>query len=162
MKKCTYCGKEFPDVATSCDIDGQALVHFNPPPIELERPPVRGDVSFTLQLVTLLTKLVLYFAAWGILAFIVWRENPDQLKEAPGFPMGLLGVLPEKSAIVVAMFGGPLVLIGGWALYGLVTWYILRIRTLLAYLIALLLFCILLALNMAGCNKMIGIASGIH
>ena len=31
MKKCTYCGKEYPDEATSCSIDGQPLKDLSPP-----------------------------------------------------------------------------------------------------------------------------------
>jgi len=31
MKKCSYCGKEFPDTATVCDIDGRPLLDPNAP-----------------------------------------------------------------------------------------------------------------------------------
>lgn len=30
MKKCTYCGKEFPDEAEACDLDGNSLNLINP------------------------------------------------------------------------------------------------------------------------------------
>ena len=33
MKKCTYCGKENPDDAVVCSVDGQPLESVNPPPL---------------------------------------------------------------------------------------------------------------------------------
>jgi hypothetical protein len=51
MKKCSHCGREFPDTATVCDIDGRPLVDSNPPdrssqtlraPKEYQRLPGRG------------------------------------------------------------------------------------------------------------------------
>jgi len=38
MKKCKYCGKEYPDEAAECAIDGQPLASFPPEP-----EPVKGD-----------------------------------------------------------------------------------------------------------------------
>lgn len=45
MKKCSYCGKEFPDTATVCDVDAQPLADPNAPapsPPEYQRLPGRG------------------------------------------------------------------------------------------------------------------------
>jgi len=45
MKKCSYCGKEYPDTATVCDIDAHPLVEPNapaPPRREYKRLPGRG------------------------------------------------------------------------------------------------------------------------
>jgi len=45
MKKCSYCGKEYPDTATVCDIDAQPLVDAiapDPTPPEYQRLPGRG------------------------------------------------------------------------------------------------------------------------
>jgi hypothetical protein len=51
MKKCSYCGKEFSDTATACDIDGRPLIDLNAPdpssqtpraPREYQRLPGRG------------------------------------------------------------------------------------------------------------------------
>jgi hypothetical protein len=45
MKKCSYCGKEYPDTATVCDIDAHPLLDPNPPApsrSEYQRLPGRG------------------------------------------------------------------------------------------------------------------------
>jgi hypothetical protein len=33
MKRCSYCGREYDDIATACNVDGQVLVPMSPPPI---------------------------------------------------------------------------------------------------------------------------------
>jgi hypothetical protein len=39
MRKCAYCGKEYPDDATDCVIDGQRLSGLPPvPPPQIQRP----------------------------------------------------------------------------------------------------------------------------
>jgi hypothetical protein len=38
MKKCTYCGKEYPDTDTTCAADGNSLVTLEPP-----QPPSLAD-----------------------------------------------------------------------------------------------------------------------
>lgn len=40
MKRCTYCGKEYPDEATMCAIDGQPLAKFPPDPAPEPVSPV--------------------------------------------------------------------------------------------------------------------------
>ena len=107
-------------------------------------------------------KLGLYFGAWAVLIFQLLRDKPEQLLKAPGFPIGLLAGLPAQTAIVVAWFGGWLVAIVGWTIYGVLTNVILRARRMPVFAITYVVFCVLLALNMVGCNKMIEIAAGIH
>ena len=43
MKKCSYCGKEFPDTATVCDIDGRPLVDPNAPEPPSQTPRTRKE-----------------------------------------------------------------------------------------------------------------------
>ncbi|MGA2240815.1 MAG: hypothetical protein ABSH11_02100 [Verrucomicrobiota bacterium] len=50
MKKCTYCGKEYPDEASECVIDGQPLASFPPEP-EL----TDGDLHDEAKIVTIRT-----------------------------------------------------------------------------------------------------------
>src|SRR5438128_769346 len=38
MKKCTWCGKEYPDTAQRCLIDAEPLIGGEPPPPPLEKP----------------------------------------------------------------------------------------------------------------------------
>jgi len=107
-------------------------------------------------------KLGLYFAAWGTLVLTVWSKTPDHLQSAPAFPVGLLGGLPQQHAIVVAWLGGLPDMIGGWMLYALLTYVMLRIKNIPIFLVLFAMFCILLALNLAGCNRMMKTVSGTH
>ncbi len=43
MKKCSYCGKVYPDTATVCDIDQQPLWDVNPPPLPGTAPLPPSD-----------------------------------------------------------------------------------------------------------------------
>lgn len=43
MKKCTYCGKEYPEEATTCALDGQALEVVTVKPPELPKPSPKPD-----------------------------------------------------------------------------------------------------------------------
>ncbi len=50
MKRCTYCGKEYPDDLSECAIDGQFLQHVVPTLPARAKPPVSepqgiGDIS---------------------------------------------------------------------------------------------------------------------
>lgn len=45
MKQCTYCGKQYPDDASTCEIDGRALQDVVPvPPPPSRVPPASPDV----------------------------------------------------------------------------------------------------------------------
>ena len=48
MKKCTYCGKEYPDEATVCPLDQEPLVAKIPPAPEV--PPVGSATTTTAKL----------------------------------------------------------------------------------------------------------------
>ena len=53
MKKCTYCGKEYPDEATVCERDEQPLIDPNapkPPPITKPKPNLVGIRGWLLLL----------------------------------------------------------------------------------------------------------------
>jgi hypothetical protein len=98
MKKCTYCGKEYPDDATVCVLDEQPLKRVGPPPIGSQTDPVGqpavppqvvaavhaaanrnmlvgGLVCIGGILVTVLTYSIAssaggsYFVAWGAIVF---------------------------------------------------------------------------------------------
>jgi hypothetical protein len=50
MKRCTYCGKEYPDEASTCAIDGEPLAKFPPEP-----EPVKVDPCDEEKIVTIRT-----------------------------------------------------------------------------------------------------------
>lgn len=47
-------------------------------------------------------------------------------------------------------------------LYAVLTYFILRMKNIPLFVIVYVAFCVLLVLNLAGCNRMIETVSGIH
>ena len=45
MKKCTYCGDEYPDEATTCPTDGQPLTPLTPQPLAAAPPAPQRPAS---------------------------------------------------------------------------------------------------------------------
>jgi hypothetical protein len=45
MKRCNYCGKEYPDDAIECAVDGQALDRIGPPPLPSSAPALSPSPS---------------------------------------------------------------------------------------------------------------------
>ena len=87
MKKCTYCGKEFPDDATSCPLDEQPLVFTTPQPT--------NAVDDTQANVTVYASFLPRFCAGFI----------DGLVFIPlSFADGFLSA-PERAPIVIITWG---------------------------------------------------------
>jgi len=72
MKKCTYCGKEYPDdVGLACPTDGQMLVDFIPNPTGL---PTIPKVGFTGPIIQVVVKdfemsfgsMVVFMIKWAL------------------------------------------------------------------------------------------------
>jgi hypothetical protein len=104
----------------------------------------------------------LYFATWGAVVLITCLKNPDFLWSASWFPLGLLGLIPNDNAIIVAMLGGPFLNICGWMIYFALTIGIFATkRNLLSWAIFVF-FCVLIALNLVGCDRLIKIGSEIE
>jgi hypothetical protein len=50
MKRCTYCGKEYPDDATECSIDRQPLADFPPKPASTENQTGEEDKTVVIRI----------------------------------------------------------------------------------------------------------------
>lgn len=107
-------------------------------------------------------KCGLYLAAWGAVVLISALKKPTALPLAVAFPFGIVGLLPSDNAIMIIMLAGPGVIICGWTIYFALTIgiFVTR-RNALSYAIYIL-FCILLVLNLVGCDRLIEIASHIE
>jgi len=79
MKKCSYCGKEYPDDASVCEIDGyplQAVVAAGPPPMS-EGQPIFFPVS-PLKLVVMSTvTLGIYELYWFYKNWKLIKQRTD-------------------------------------------------------------------------------------
>ena len=81
MKRCTYCGKEHPDDATSCSVDQEALTSCTPPVAAAPEPGpgderVRKGAAYGSSLTHGLVCLVLS-AGFLVLGFVypLWLDD---------------------------------------------------------------------------------------
>jgi hypothetical protein len=108
------------------------------------------------------TKLWCWFGGWGLAAGATLVANPAHLLMAPFFPIGLLALLPdgEKMAITAYMMIFPIGL--GWIFYGIYSWVLLSRRGATVFYTWFVFFCVILILNVVGCQKVMQAAAGIH
>jgi len=166
MKKCRYCGRENADDAAYCGECGTEF-HIQARPRQIGKPrPFFGETNpsfgFIKRLVPPWIKWGLYVAAWGAVILATLVRKPSDLRMAPGFPIGLLAVLPAETAIVLAWMAAPAAVCGGWMIYFVLTAAIGRAKRLGVFSLAYATLCILLVLNVVGCKKILETAAGIH
>ena len=103
-----------------------------------------------------------FLSAWGAVALLTLVLTPEYLLAAPWFPVGLLALLPDggKTAVTAWMTLFPIVL--GWGVYCVFSVVLFKIRRAQTFFIVYVLFCILLALNIGGCQKLLDVSSKIH
>jgi hypothetical protein len=151
MRKCGYCGRENAENANVCQECGTSFFSNE----KKEKGPFSPTISNRF-------KWTFYFAAWIAVVLATFIRNPADLRWAPVFPIGLLGILSTQSAIVIAWFAGLFVSIIGWLIYVALTILLRRTNRLSFFLLIYLLLCILLALNVVGCGRTLNAASHIH
>ncbi len=95
-----------------------------------------------------------YWFAWLATLVMVLIINPALTAGIFGFPLGLLMLLPQgESVLVYAVFIGPITWAVGWAVYGALTFFMMRTKRNWQYILLYLIFCALLALNVKGCYE---------
>ena len=102
-----------------------------------------------------------WLGAWCLVAIATLVTNPGYILTVPFFPIGLLVWLPhgEERAIEGWMVGAWIV---GWIFYILLSVVLFRAKKTGVFFIIYAIFCVLLALNVIGCQRVIQAASGIH
>ncbi len=90
MKKCTYCGKEYPDETAVCDIDGQPLQspgteppgslppEISPAPAGEPKQSVLGVISFAMSVGVALLMLATFVVAGVMNAGRIQQGQPPQ------------------------------------------------------------------------------------
>lgn len=106
------------------------------------------------------TKCGYWFGAWAGVVILTLILSPSSIAAAPFFPAGLLGLLGNEEDGIIGFMTGAWVL--GWMLYITLTTYMVRAEKRGAFFRTYTVFCILLALNVAGCQRLTSVASGIH
>lgn len=166
MITCSYCGRENSDEAEHCSECGTPLRNDPAstsgglkgiPNHESSFPePAQHQVSLWL-------KWLLWLLAWGSLAIFTALEHPEDFKGILGFPFGFCGLLPiDATTGFYILLALPVVVVCGWLLYLKLTVAIHKAKTLERFLLLYVLLCLLLAINAAGCRRLITIGASIH
>jgi hypothetical protein len=155
MKSCDYCGHNNDESTEHCSECGSRLKGSD-----------GADRSAGLQARTAVSfraKSSLVLAAWGVVLAASAAANPANLLTAPLFPLGLLAFLRggEKNAVIAWMIGTPAILVG-WLIYALLWRAMLSSKRAWAFGSLYVLFCFLLALNLAGCKRTLDAFRNLH
>jgi hypothetical protein len=152
MKICGYCGRENPDDAVRCSECGTAC--------DFEKQPEQvWLLEFLKQPISDRFKGALWCVAWVLVILIM---KPINVLAAPLFPLGLLALVPrgEEKAIILSMYVIPGFV--GWTIYILLSVAMSRTSKKGTFLLAYIVFCTVLALNVVGCKRTLEAAAGIH
>jgi hypothetical protein len=110
MKKCTYCGKEYPDDTNTCPIDGHTLVGGNAPseritaefvPSPARKRIARISIVQTAKVLTLCyVALSLMFIPFGVLMILLGQTG--------------MGTFYLLMPIIYGIIGFPAIALGLW------------------------------------------------
>jgi hypothetical protein len=108
-------------------------------------------------------KWQLWGLAWSLVVAATFVPDPAYMITAPWFPVGLLAIFPggEKNAIAAWMKGLPFTLLG-WLLYLFLSAAMARARKERLFILIYVIFCIVLALNLVGCQITFNATQQIH
>ena len=104
---------------------------------------------------------ILWWGGWGAVTVFFAVTNPPSLAAFYAFPLGLMAWLPggTANAIMAFMFGGWMI---GWSIYLLIAVALSNIKKRGLFFLIYGVFCVLLILNVVGCQRVMEAASGIH
>jgi hypothetical protein len=119
MKKCSYCGKEYPDDATVCAIDGQPLEPIVPPPTGvLGQYATRKELTYVAPVRTGIVLAILYgFIGLIFVPFFLLMALFGDKAGAPGAFRGVFFALFFPFLYAIGGFIGGVIMA---ALYNLV------------------------------------------
>jgi hypothetical protein len=107
-------------------------------------------------------KWILYFLAWAVVIIHTACNHPEDLQGFFAFPVGFYGFLEPKTSMWTTFLGAWPAIVVGWGLYSVLAVAMRRAKRIWVYLILYSVFCVLLALNLVGCRRIIETAAGIH
>lgn len=89
-------------------------------------------------------------------------HNPSHLLLVPFFPLGLVALLPngEQKAVDAWMLQIPI--LAGWTFYAAYSFIMLRQRRATIFFVFYIVFCIVLVLNVGGCQRTMEAVSKIE
>jgi hypothetical protein len=145
MKICPHCGRENQDEITCCQECGKKTETGN----------------FEDKSISISVKRSFWFGAWGMVILATLATNPASIVTAPLFPVGLFALFPngDNKAIVAWGTGGFVI---GWVFYTLLSIVMFITKKRGIFFLLYIIFCILLALNIAGCQRILKGVSNIQ
>jgi hypothetical protein len=157
MKTCPHCKRDNDDEAENCrecgaelGIPGKATVTQD------QNIPKSDDEFFSKR-----AKLSFWFAAWGGVVLIVLAINPAYIRAAPVFPVGLFAFISNGTQNAFWAWASGAFIIG-WALYAVLSAIMFKAKSKHVFIATYLIFCILLLLNIGGCQRVLEDASHIQ
>ncbi len=101
-------------------------------------------------------------SAWVAVVLLTFLLNPSSVLAAPFFPIGLLALLPrgEEKAITGVMMLYPVFL--GWGFYFGFQVIMMGTRSDKVFFVLYAVLCVLLLLNVGGCQRVVEAASQIQ
>jgi hypothetical protein len=162
MKRCTYCGKEYPNHASVCPVDGQPLEELVPMPQTgnqpkdgtvaanadrmfggVERPKFSESISRESRFLFLVT-------AWGVAAVAMAIPMPGVLLYFWVFPAGLLPRTASLQWSAGIVFNASIIV--GWSFYVALTVVAFLQSRRARYFVYYAILCALLATNVVSCH----------
>jgi hypothetical protein len=159
MNPCPHCRANNFEDAKKCHDCGAELAIAKKP--ESAPAPNQSALKSEREFISRSEKWGYWFAAWGGVILIAFLLNPQYVLAAPFFPTGLFALLPngEDWAIRAWMSFG---FIMGWAFYFLLSLIMFKMKRRTMFFSIYVMFCIFLALNLVGCERVLNTASQIH
>jgi hypothetical protein len=123
--------------------------------------PQSSDLNFN-DPISKSAKRRFWLAAWIGVILTVLLIKPSYVLSAPFFPVGLFAWLPngENKAIWAWFLIFPMFI--GWPIYFFLTMIMFRTQKRATFIVTYVIFCILLALNVGGCQHILKSVSGIQ
>jgi hypothetical protein len=156
MKICPHCKNENADEAGHCLECGAGLTPENATLTQEQNASKPKSASFSRR-----TRLLFWCAAWGGVVLAILAINPAYLRAAVIFPIGLFAFFSNgtQSAFWVWATGSFLI---GWVLYAALSAMMFGAKNKRVFIVIYIIFCILLALNVGGCVRVLEDTSQIH
>ena len=157
MKTCPHCKRDNADEAGNCRECGAELGTSKKAIATQEQNiPKSDDESFSKR-----TKWIFWLAAWGGVVLAVLAINPAYLRAAAMFPIGLFALFAggTQNAFWAWATGGFII---GWVIYAVLSGLLFNAKNKRVFIAIYIVFCILLALNVGGCQRVLEDASHIQ
>ena len=157
MKSCPHCKRDNDETAGNCRECGAELgTPEKATAPQTQDIPKSNDESFSKR-----TKLLFWLGAWGGVVLATLAINPAYLRATAMFPIGLFAFLANgtQNAFWAWATGGFII---GWVIYVVLSAMMFNAKNKRGFIVIYVIFCILLALNVGGCQRVFEDASHIQ